>query len=130
MESLSAFELADELNLSYLPKDKDFEIMKEYNKRYFEIRGPKRFIDVVRRVPDTPNIMPINNDVINTEEDNDKPLDFSLDTITIQESDDTINLWNVDGDNMDSGHLDIDSGIITLDLSDTYGATTTKLKDD
>ena len=28
------------------------------------------------------------------------------------------------------GDIDLDAGTITLDLSDTYGATTTKLKDD
>ena len=72
-------------------------------------------------------------DIINDEEDNDPLIfnDTSEDIITITGvgEGDNIDLWNVDGDNMNSGHVGIDIPF-TLDLTDTYGATTTKLKDD
>ena len=70
-------------------------------------------------------------DIIDDEDDNNNPLEFSLDNITIPELNDNIDLWNVDGDiDMGPGHVDIDTGPLIFNLDDTYGATTTKLKDD
>lgn len=79
-------------------------------------------------------------DIIKDEEDNEsfyfdpstanQDLNFDVreDVLTFGDSD-SIDLWNVDGDNMNSGHVDVVVPF-TINLDDTYGATTTKLKDD